>query len=953
MCGGGKSSTQTSSNSTTALPQFSQAYSDILNQAKGVASTAYNPATNKGVAGFTDPQNQAFGAVQSNLGAYQPYMAAAGASAAAGAAPVSTEGILANYNPFIQSQIDALQGDLAHQNAMTLQSTNANAAKIGALTGDRSQVAAQIAQNDNNRNAATAMSQLQSNAYNQAAEIAQGNQKAALAGANIYGALGGQAQQYGQNDVNSLWSSGLAQQSQQQNVLDANTANAQQEMAWPYQNLQWLSSLATSLGGAAGSNQNGSTTTPQGNIWSQLMGAGLGIVSGFADGGRVGHAEGGGVAPFGNIAWMPQSSMAPSGIVPRQQNVQGKENTAQQGGMGGLINSFNQAKSAFKGSQNIGTGISNIGSMLRTSTGPASFSGTGQSIDGFPTTVNPTGVAGWGTYFGNMFSGGGIVRGYADGGEVDDDEGLFGTPSLDGTPQSISPWDNDGAGITSYMPYATGIPPSSSDSVYASASEPIGTPPAQLVPSTPSNSSSGKIGALPIQPTGIVGTPRSAPEPTGLLGFDLSDETRRGLLGAGLGMMASRSPFFAQGIGEGGLEGLKAYSHAQDSARAAELKRAMIAERAEAIRTRSAIAAAALKQRTERAEAMRPYHEAQRKNFESLVDARAKRASTQDLITRMLSEPEGPADAIPSGDAEAPAEVRPQSFNSERAPRSGIQNVLDTGNPGDGVAKILAADGAQTSPTDVPAPSESAGQSDLLDTPFGRMTPQRAKRLGGAMLLDPQYAAAGKALVDQATSSSALGKTVATQNDKDELATTNQMATLNNIQRSYDAKYLNIPNRFKLWGNALASKFGDLNENDSKDLKAYTTFRQSAWSNLNRILKDLSGTAVTENEMQRQLLDQPNPGQGIFDGDSPQEFKQKLDNKIAWSKMAIARSRYLRKQGFSGKPWEAGIDIESMPDIIKERGAVLQQQYRGQHPDINPKVLQNYVTKQLKSEFGI
>jgi hypothetical protein len=47
---------------------------------------------------------------------------------------------------------------------------------------------------------------------------------------------------------------------------------------------------------------------------------------------------------------------------------------------------------------------------------------------------------------------------------------------------------------------------------------------------------------------------------SGLLGLNWSDKTRQALLAAGLGIMASRSPFLGVALGEGGLQGLKNYS---------------------------------------------------------------------------------------------------------------------------------------------------------------------------------------------------------------------------------------------------------------------------------------------------------------------------------------------------------------------------------------------------------
>ena len=66
-------------------------------------------------------------------------------------------------------------------------------------------------------------------------------------------------------------------------------------------------------------------------------------------------------------------------------------------------------------------------------------------------------------------------------------------------------------------------------------------------------------------PSGV-SAPSAAPT-KGLFGnpFGLSDEARQGLLAAGLGTLASRSPFALSAIGEGGLTGLKSYTEQKAS----------------------------------------------------------------------------------------------------------------------------------------------------------------------------------------------------------------------------------------------------------------------------------------------------------------------------------------------------------------------------------------------------
>lgn len=122
---------------------------------------------------------------------------------------------------------------------------------------------------------------------------------------------------------------------------------------------------------------------------------------------------------------------------------------------------------------------------------------------------------------------------------------------------------------------------------------------------------------------------------------------------------------------------------------------------------------------------------------------------------------------------------------------------------------------------------------------------------------------------------------------------------------------------------------------------------------MNKVIKDMAGTAVSLQEMQRQMIDLPNAGQGVFDGDAPPTFEAKMNNQIKWNSAAVARSRYLRSKGFVGRPWEAGVAVEDMPQIINQRGAEIEQQLRQQNPNADPMMLKQAIKTKIKQEFGI
>ena len=291
---------------------------------------------------------------------------------------------------------------------------------------------------------------------------------------------------------------------------------------------------------------------------------------------------------------------------------------------------------------------------------------------------------------------------------------------------------------------------------------------------------------------------------------------------------------------------------------------------------------------------------------------------------------------------------------SAPAPRQAFSNGPSTptvgGTPiGDLPSGVLLAN--DQSPQQASPPAAAQAQPNTVRTPLGQMTKDRAQRLGLGLALGG-HGDAGKMLVDAANQNT-LEKGAATENDKNELAATSQMAVLDDIKNSFDSSYLNIPNRFRLWGTALKEKFGTLSEKDQQDLAGYTRFRQTTWQNLNTVLKQLSGTAVTENEMKRQLEVQPNVGTGVADGDSPTEFATKVRGQMAFAQSAVARARWLRRQGFTGAPWEYGVPVEAMPALIKKRGDELLEQYQQQNPKADPSALKSAVKRDLKQEFGI
>lgn len=247
-----------------------------------------------------------------------------------------------------------------------------------------------------------------------------------------------------------------------------------------------------------------------------------------------------------------------------------------------------------------------------------------------------------------------------------------------------------------------------------------------------------------------------------------------------------------------------------------------------------------------------------------------------------------------------------------------------------------------------PEPGPQA-QADTVDVPgFGRMPTERARALGMAA------AAAGKGdlgkLITEEVNRDQLDKTARGEVEKDLVGLTNTIGRLESIEKRFDPKFLEIPTRAGMAWSSLAEKFGSLPQEQKAALERYTKFRQTSVQNAALYVKYLSGVAVSEQEFKRIMTTLPNAGSGVLDGDSPTEFKAKMREATTQSKMAYARAHYLIKNGFKGKPWEAGIALDDVRELVDQRAAQLQQQLQGRVP---PERMGPIIRQKLKDEFGI
>lgn len=198
------------------------------------------------------------------------------------------------------------------------------------------------------------------------------------------------------------------------------------------------------------------------------------------------------------------------------------------------------------------------------------------------------------------------------------------------------------------------------------------------------------------------------------------------------------------------------------------------------------------------------------------------------------------------------------------------------------------------------------------------------------------------------------------QIEKQQIASSEGLARISQIVENYRPEWQEIPTRAGLAWGSIKDKFGvNISEEDRQKLEEFSRYRQDALGNINLYIRDITGAQMSEKEADRLRKAQPDPGEGIFDGDSPSVFKSKLINQYKRLKAANARYTMYKNQGIDENTIknmvERGqvISLDEMEQIINERGKELQQQLQLQNPNMNAGQIVEQVKARLAQEFGL
>lgn len=202
--------------------------------------------------------------------------------------------------------------------------------------------------------------------------------------------------------------------------------------------------------------------------------------------------------------------------------------------------------------------------------------------------------------------------------------------------------------------------------------------------------------------------------------------------------------------------------------------------------------------------------------------------------------------------------------------------------------------------------------------------------------------------------SAGSGLSTATANKLDEkmIDAGEGLARLDQIERGYRPEFQQFGTRIGAGWTALKSSLGaKLDPNDKKLLTEFTTFKRDATDNLNKGIKEATGSAMGVDEAKRIIASMPNVGAGVFDGDSPVEFEAKLKGSTTALRNAYMRAAWAKSKGVD--PLKSGISLEEVPKLIDKRGDEIAAELKARGGDLDDQAIRQLVRRRLATEFGM
>lgn len=179
------------------------------------------------------------------------------------------------------------------------------------------------------------------------------------------------------------------------------------------------------------------------------------------------------------------------------------------------------------------------------------------------------------------------------------------------------------------------------------------------------------------------------------------------------------------------------------------------------------------------------------------------------------------------------------------------------------------------------------------------------------------------------------------------------LARMNSIESKFKPEYQQLGTRWSnTWANIKDKAGIPLDEPTRAQLEDFSGYRRETSANLNQTIKDITGATVSEQEAPRLMLEIPNAGSGLFDGDGPTEFQAKVKGTKDAIASSIARAEYARKNGLS-KEQQFSIPLGTIPQMIEQKGNQYRDEMKKQNPQAPDGQINEMVKARLREEFGL
>lgn len=187
--------------------------------------------------------------------------------------------------------------------------------------------------------------------------------------------------------------------------------------------------------------------------------------------------------------------------------------------------------------------------------------------------------------------------------------------------------------------------------------------------------------------------------------------------------------------------------------------------------------------------------------------------------------------------------------------------------------------------------------------------------------------------------------------EKTRIVDSNRLGQIQRVRAGFKPEFLRIGTRAGMAWSAIKDRFSELSDDDKAALDEYTTFRADTTDYFNTTIRALTGAALSPGEASRVAATTPVAGEGVFDGDSPTQFKAKMDRSLETIQMALIRENIWRSQGMKGKPWEA-MPLSGVKEWVNKRGDEIATELKKTSPNMDKAAVAAEVKARLRREVG-